>query len=223
MRPGLGSCEKISSMGAGWVCRVLSGAGNIELEQLDDAGRDWFAVGPSGEHIGALEEILTAAVGGLVDPNWFAVAVATVKRDSTSERRSMLLVKRAAGTWFHTTFAENRASISRHGLDWTRMTNTGIAGSREPEAEGVFLCSNIESAEWFAQMGWRRGAPGGHLGRRPRRGVVGRRSRRKWRRRRRLDDLHRINRAHATHARAQRPAAIQPWMKLRAESVATRS
>ena len=159
MRPGLGSCEKISSMGAGWVCRVLSGAGNIELEQLDDAGRDWFAVGPSGEHIGALEEILTAAVGGSVDPNWFAVAVATVKRDSTSERRSMLLVKRAAGTWFHTTFAENRASISRHGLDWTRMTDTGIAGSREPEAEGVFLCSNIESAEWFAQMGWRRGRP----------------------------------------------------------------
>ena len=69
----------------------------------------------------------------------------------------MLVVKRGLGTWFHATFSANRESISRHGLDWTRMTGSGIAGSRRPEAEGVFLCADLESAEWFAQMGTRHG------------------------------------------------------------------
>lgn len=69
----------------------------------------------------------------------------------------MLLVKRAEGTWFHATFSSNRESISRHGLDRTRMTGSGIAGSHGPEADGVFLCADLESAEWFAQMGSRHG------------------------------------------------------------------
>lgn len=144
-------------MGAGWVCNVVSTAGGIELEQLDDAGQDWFASGPGGEHMGALDATLEAAAGESADRAWLAAVVATVKRDRASARRSMLLVKRAQGTWFHTTFSENRASISRYGLDWTRMTGSGIAGSRAPEAEGLFLCSDIEFAEWFAQMGQRRG------------------------------------------------------------------
>ncbi len=69
----------------------------------------------------------------------------------------MLLAKRGRGRWFHSTFAENRASILRYGLDWTRMTGTGIAGSRGPEAEGVFLCSDVDGAEWFARMDQRPG------------------------------------------------------------------
>ena len=69
----------------------------------------------------------------------------------------MLLAKRGTGTWYHTTFADNRRSILAHGLDWTRMVGTGIAGSRAPETEGIFLCSDLGSAEWFAQMGQRGG------------------------------------------------------------------
>ena len=32
------------------------------------------------------------------------------------------------------------------------MVPPGIAGSRKAETAGIFLCSNIEGAEWFADM-----------------------------------------------------------------------
>lgn len=136
---------------------VVSDEGDVELEQLDDAGDDWYASGPGGEHMGRLQDALEATLGGQPDPAWLAVVVAAIERDRSPQRRSMLLVKRAEGTWFHATFSSNRGSISRHGLDWTRMTGCGIAGSRGPETDGVFLCADFESAEWFAQMGSRRG------------------------------------------------------------------
>jgi hypothetical protein len=99
-----------------------------------------------------------AALDGSPDPAWLATVLATIeRRDRGSHRRSMLLVKRAEGTWFHATFSANRESIARHGLDWTRMTGSGIAGSRGPETEGVFLCADLESAEWFARIGARHG------------------------------------------------------------------
>jgi hypothetical protein len=45
-----------------------------------------------------------------------------------------------ADTRFHVTSHRNRASISEHGLDWRRMGRSrGIAGSLEPELEGIFL------------------------------------------------------------------------------------
>lgn len=50
-------------------------------------------------------------------PAWITVVNDTVKRELGSARRSMLLAKRVTGTWFHTTFAENRSSIFRHGFD----------------------------------------------------------------------------------------------------------
>lgn len=43
---------------------------------------------------------------------------------------------------FHVTSSSNRESIRLNGLDWTRMgAAAGIAGSRVPEVEGCFLCS----------------------------------------------------------------------------------
>jgi len=54
---------------------------------------------------------------------------------------------------YHVTASENRDSISVHGLDWTRMTGRGIAGSHAPEAEGVFLARDLEEARWFAGFG----------------------------------------------------------------------
>ena len=47
----------------------------------------------------------------------------------------------------------NRASIHRHGLDWTHMGATcGIAGSRRPEVEGVFLCLHEFDVDFFVGM-----------------------------------------------------------------------
>jgi hypothetical protein len=153
----MSDCAKILFVGIGWTCQVISDAGPIELEQLDEAGEDWYAAGPNGEHIGALGTTLQRAAGDLADPEWLTTVMATIDRDRHGRRRSMLLARRGVGTWYHTTFAENRSSILAHGLDWTRMTGTGIAGSRAPETDGIFLCSDLDFAEWFAQMGQRRG------------------------------------------------------------------
>jgi hypothetical protein len=76
---------------------------------------------------------------------------------------------------FHVSASANRWSILRHGLDWTQMgAATGIAGSRQPELEGIFLCDSREGADFFVNMGrtksdiwavdvdgvWLEGAPG---------------------------------------------------------------
>ncbi|MFC8678876.1 hypothetical protein [Streptomyces sp. BK205] len=46
----------------------------------------------------------------------------------------------------------NRQSIARHGLDWTRMgAARGIAGSRRPEVEGIFVCRD-EDVSFFLQI-----------------------------------------------------------------------
>jgi len=153
------------SVAAGWKCLVLSPSadpedwtiGGIELEQLDPGAAAWFASGPCGEHVGGLAEVLAAVADAEADPAWLDVVVAVITADSDGERRSWLVVSQGRGVWFHTTFVENRASIRAHGLDWRRFAGSGIAGSQAPETDGIFLCSEIESAEWFAQMGRRRG------------------------------------------------------------------
>lgn len=54
---------------------------------------------------------------------------------------------------FHVTSASNRASIRAHGLDWSRMGSAhGIAGSRRPEEEGIFLCLDEHEASYFVDM-----------------------------------------------------------------------
>jgi hypothetical protein len=58
-------------------------------------------------------------------------------------------------TFLHVTPSENRDSILRHGLDW-RHGRGGIAGSRSPEQDGVFLARDRSEAEFFVQMGKRR-------------------------------------------------------------------
>jgi hypothetical protein len=59
---------------------------------------------------------------------------------------------RSVARLFHVTSVDNRASITEHGLDWTRMSAArGIAGSRRPEQEGCFLAADWE-IDWFVQM-----------------------------------------------------------------------
>jgi hypothetical protein len=53
----------------------------------------------------------------------------------------------------HVSSVLNRESILAHGLDWTRMgAAPGIAGSRMPEEEGVFLCRDEFEVAWFVRM-----------------------------------------------------------------------
>ncbi len=57
------------------------------------------------------------------------------------------------GRLFHVSSAANRGSILAHGLDWARMgAAPGIAGSRAPEAEGIFLCLDEFEAGMFVRM-----------------------------------------------------------------------
>jgi hypothetical protein len=66
----------------------------VELEQLDDAGVEWFAVGPAGEAIGALAEVLPAAIGSGGEADWIAAVIAAIEREPEAggHRRSQLLV-----------------------------------------------------------------------------------------------------------------------------------
>jgi hypothetical protein len=137
----------------GWTCRVLGPLGDVELEQLDAAGAEWFGEGPGGTAAGTMETVLAACAGDDADPEWIdAVANAIEREVAVGLRRSMLLVKRGEGWMFHASRSSNRESIARHGLDWGRMTEAGIAGSTQAEWPGVFLCAELESARWFAQM-----------------------------------------------------------------------
>lgn len=60
---------------------------------------------------------------------------------------------RGMPTRYHVTSALNRASISRYGLDWSRMgAARGIAGSHRPEQQGCFLAADEGERDWFVQM-----------------------------------------------------------------------
>ncbi|MGW0966489.1 hypothetical protein [Streptomyces sp. NPDC002516] len=51
---------------------------------------------------------------------------------------------------FHISSVLNRRSIAQHGLDWTRMgAARGIAGSRRPEVEGIFVCRDEDTGFFF--------------------------------------------------------------------------
>src|SRR5262245_792377 len=61
---------------------------------------------------------------------------------------------------YHVTASANRDSILQHGLDVSKMGDQlGIAGSIEPEVEGIYLCEDEESAWWFATFPGHREPP----------------------------------------------------------------
>lgn len=60
---------------------------------------------------------------------------------------------RGVATMFHVSSVRNRGSIRSHGLDVSKMgAARGIAGSRRPEAEGIFLCQDESTADWFVRI-----------------------------------------------------------------------
>jgi hypothetical protein len=55
--------------------------------------------------------------------------------------------------FLHVTSVSNRASITEHGLDWSRMSEArGIAGGVKPEEEGCFVCRDRWEAGFFVDM-----------------------------------------------------------------------
>jgi hypothetical protein len=140
-------------MSVGWTCLVLAPGGDVRIEQLSADGEDWFGDGPRGTAMGPLATVVASCVAAETDPAWIGAVVGAIGREITvGLRRSLLLVQRGTGWMFHASGSSNRDSIARHGLDWRRMTGSGIAGSSSPEWPGVFLCSDLESAQWFATM-----------------------------------------------------------------------
>ena len=56
------------------------------------------------------------------------------------------------GRYFHVSRSENRGSIEQFGLDWNRMGAVpGIAGSRAPEMDAVFVCDEF-SVDFFCRF-----------------------------------------------------------------------
>jgi hypothetical protein len=54
---------------------------------------------------------------------------------------------------YHVTSSRNRGSIEVHGLDWSLMTTSpGIAGSREPEVDGIFVCPDTFTVDFFVGL-----------------------------------------------------------------------
>jgi hypothetical protein len=135
-----------------WAGTILAAGGDLALRQLE-IGEGWSAEGPGGAFTGELSDVLRRSAADGSDPAWIDAVIAAIKRELiVGRRRQMVLVKRARGIWFHATRSENRDSIRRFGLDWKGMVVPGIAGSREPEWPGVFLCKTLQSAHWFARM-----------------------------------------------------------------------
>jgi len=87
------------------------------------------------------------------DP-WVQAVAAALGRERTwrANRRQSLDVRVGSGELFHATVATNRESIREHGLDWTRMTGRGIAGSGGPELDGIFLGDSLDDVDFFAGM-----------------------------------------------------------------------
>jgi hypothetical protein len=74
------------------------------------------------------------------------------RQTDVGRRRWSLSVWRADGEFFHVSDARNRASINAHGLDVSRMTYPGIAGSRTPEVDGAFLSDSEFDNYFFIRM-----------------------------------------------------------------------
>jgi hypothetical protein len=133
-------------------CRVETPDGGIVALDGDDPRADeWYGAGPGGEHLGPLAVVLARCSPGGTDPMWIRATVDALHRHPHVP--PYLLVKQRNGeTMFHASRSANRESIRRHGLDWRRMVEPGVAGNAEPEWAGIHLCDTLESARWFAMM-----------------------------------------------------------------------
>ena len=66
-------------MASGWTCTIVNTDGDIQIEQLDAVGDEWFAEGPEGDAIGSLDEVLRAVTARPADPVWLTVVRDTIE------------------------------------------------------------------------------------------------------------------------------------------------
>ena len=127
---------------------------SIEVQEFSpDVSAAWhWKTHASGFGLPA-DAVVQASGLDLSDP-WVQAVTAALDRERSwrENRRRHLEVRLGAGELFHATFSTNRESIRQHGLDWTRMTRGGIAGSRGPELDAIFLDDSIEATLFFAGM-----------------------------------------------------------------------
>jgi hypothetical protein len=132
---------------------------SIELEEFADgslcSGRR-LSSGPVA--FGSAADVLAGTSGRPESDQWLVAVLAAREQERAwpDGRRQHLEVRVGSGELFHVTAARNRDSIQSHGLDWTRMSGRGIAGSRAPELEAVFLCDSWRTRS--SSRGWGPGA-----------------------------------------------------------------
>lgn len=130
----------------------------IEYEELDLEGQICAARAPeSGRHaFGSPEEVISRVTGCPPDHPWLHAVCQALDRERIWDRsrRSTLIVDQGAGEMFHVTATSNRDSIERHGLDWRRKGGScGVAGSRVPELEAIFVCESREGRQLLYSHG----------------------------------------------------------------------
>ena len=128
---------------------------DIYFDELDDAGQVCGARrhASRAQGFGTSAEAIGAAAGVAAHDPWVGAVGAALARDRGSFRRTRLEVQQGDGKLAHFSASANRESISRWGLDWTRMgASPGIAGSTEPELPAVFLDS-ADPHSLFRRMG----------------------------------------------------------------------
>lgn len=147
----------------------------IEFEELDLEGRICAARSPDDGRVafGTTEEVIASVTGCPPDDPWLRAVCQALGRERIwdGSRRSTLDVNQGTGEMLHVTATSNRESIEQHGLDWRRMAaSCGVAGSRVPELEAIFLCESREDVSFFTRMAR---TPVRCLGGRDRRSLVG--------------------------------------------------
>lgn len=156
-----GSAPELAGRGPAHTCLLLGPAdedASIEFEELAPDGTVCGArrQGSGACAFGTGEEVIAATSGRPVGDPWLVAVCAALARERAwrnTGRRSILVVKAGEGLMFHVAAAATRESIRRHGLDWRRMGESpGIAGSREPELPGIFLCASLDEARFFTDM-----------------------------------------------------------------------
>jgi hypothetical protein len=147
-----------------WTLSIEGTPGEVRLARTEIAEEPWSADGPAGTAAGELSVVLRAAIGDAADPAWVTTVGQAFGQDLDFPAGSHVATERIAGRCFHVTYASNRASILRYGLDWRRTTSGGIARGSDlpavPQAAGVFLTRDLHDAGFFARF------------RRPARGLI---------------------------------------------------
>lgn len=104
---------------------------------------------------GALAEVVAGVAADGADDDWVRGAVTAVEQVTPRDRTTggAVALRLATDPLLHVSASVNRGSIERYGLDWRRMgAAPGIAGSRRPEAEAIFLGDDAFEVDFFTSM-----------------------------------------------------------------------